>query len=92
MATQKFMGRHKLVSRLAALVGSKGMAIALLKKRGDMASTGQLTAAGKKRDNMTAAERAKDRSSRESGHTAKDYVYNPKTNAAALKKSSPRKS
>ena len=96
MATRKFLGRHKLVSRLAAQVGSEGMAIALLKKRGDMTSAGKLTPAGKKRDSMTAAERAKDRAVKsapdKAGHTTKDYVYNPKTNAATLKKSSPRKS
>ena len=33
MATQKFMGEGQLVNRLAAQVGSKELAITLLKKR-----------------------------------------------------------
>jgi hypothetical protein len=57
-----FSGRHVLVKRLAAQVGDKGLAIALLEKRGDLKKDGKtLTAHGKKRDAMTAAERKKDR-------------------------------
>ena len=85
MGTQKAMGRGKLVDRLAAQVGGKPLAIALLKKRGDMSASGALTSKGKKRDAMTAAERAKDRAAKESGRSAKDYTYTPKTNTAHLK-------
>lgn len=85
MATQKDMGRHELVQRLTAQVGNKGEAIAILKKRGDITSSGAFTAKGKKRDSMTAAERAKDRASKSKGRSPKDYVYNPKTNTAKLK-------
>ena len=42
MATQKFMGRNQLVDRLAAQVGSKDTAIAILKKRGQMNDDGTL--------------------------------------------------
>jgi phage I-like protein len=85
MATQKAMGRHKLVERLTAQVGNKGEAIAILKKRGDMTASGTLTTSGKKRDSMTAAERAKDRAAKSEGKSSKDFVYNPKTNTARLK-------
>lgn len=85
MATQKHMGKGVLAKRLAAQVGSKPLAYALLKKRGDMKADGSLTAKGKKRDSMTAAERAKDRMAKVSGKPAKAYKYNPRTNAATLK-------
>jgi len=86
MATQKFMGKHKLVKRLTAQVGNKGEAIAILKKRGDMDNKGALTAKGKKRDDMTAEQRAKDRASRTSGKPAAAFAYNPKTNRATQRK------
>lgn len=86
MATQKFMGKGVLAERLAAQVGDKSLAYALLKKRGDMDAKGNLTAKGRKRDAMTAAERAKDRASKESKRPAKDYTYNPRTNRATLKR------
>jgi hypothetical protein len=76
--TQKFMGKHQLVNRLAAQTGSKGMAIGLLKQRGQMNSSGALTAKGKARDAMTAAERAKDRSG--------GKYYDPTTNYARKKR------
>lgn len=78
MVTQKFMGSHSLVRRLTAQTGSKGMAIGLLKKRGQMDGSGHLTAKGKARDAMTAAERAKDRSG--------GKFYDPKTNYARKRK------
>ena len=77
MVTQKFMGKNQLVKRLTAQVGSEGMAIAILNKRGDMKGS-KLTAAGKKRDNMTAEQRAKDRV----GGNPDKLKYNPKTNRA----------
>lgn len=86
METQKFMGRNQLVDRLAAQVGGKDTAIAILKKRGQMDDAGALTAAGQKRNDMTAEERAKDRASKASGKPARAFTYNPKTNMAKLKK------
>ena len=40
MATQKFMGRGKLLERLTEQVGDKGLAIAILQKRGHLKSDG----------------------------------------------------
>lgn len=85
MATQKHMGSNSLVKRLAAQTGSEGMAIALLKKRGHMDDKGKLTAKGRERDGMTAAERAKDRAAKERGGKPSDYTYNPRTNTARKK-------
>ncbi len=78
------MGRNQLVKRLAAQVGSKSFAISLLKKRGDLTSSGSLTAKGSKRNAMTAEERAIDRASKESGKSKTQYKYNAKTNRATL--------
>lgn len=78
------MGRNSLVDRLAAQVRSKSFAIALLKKRGDLTASGELTAKGRARDKMTAKERAIDRASKESGRPASDYTYDPTTNRATL--------
>jgi prolyl-tRNA editing enzyme YbaK/EbsC (Cys-tRNA(Pro) deacylase) len=85
MTTQKFMGRNQLVDRLAAQVGNKDTAIAILKQRGQMDANGALTAAGQKRNMMTAEERAKDRASKSTGHPAKDFTYSARTNRATLK-------
>jgi hypothetical protein len=79
------MGMNSLVKRLAAQVGSKGMAISLLKQRGHMKGDGTLTAKGKKRNAMTASQRAKDRAAKSSSRSASDYKYNPKTNRATLR-------
>lgn len=85
MATQKFMGKGVLVKRLAAQVGDESFAYALLKKRGDTDAKGNLTTKGRKRDAMTASERAKDRAAKGSGRAVKDFKFNPKTNRATLK-------
>lgn len=85
MATQKFLGKGKLVKRLTAQVGGEGLAVALLKKRGDMTSGGKLTARGKKRDAMTAEERAKDRAAKAGGKPPSAFKYDSKTNRATLK-------
>ena len=88
MATQKFMGRNSLVDRLAAQVGNKKSAEAILKKRGDMNAKGELTKAGKVRDAMTAKERAIDRESKRTGNEPSSYKYDPRTNRATLRKKS----
>jgi hypothetical protein len=85
MQSQKYTGRNQLVNRLASQVGSMDMAIGLLKKRGQMTSSGKLTAEGIKRNEMTARERAIDRSSSKSGRNKNDYIYNRITNSATLK-------
>jgi hypothetical protein len=75
---------YVIVDRLAAQVRSKSFAIALLKKRGDLTASGELTAKGRARDKMTAEERAIDRASKESGRPASDYTYDQTTNRATL--------
>ena len=84
MATQRFMGKGQLVDRLMAQVGSRSLAIGILKKRGDMTDLGRLTAKGQSRNNMTAEERAKSRASKSSGKPASSFTYNPKTNTTKL--------
>ena len=79
------MGRNSLVDRLSAQVGSNSFAIALLKKRGDLTPSGELTAKGMQRNKMTAKERAIDRASKESGRSASEYTYDPTTNRATLR-------
>ena len=83
MATQKFMGKNQLVDRLAAQVGD----IRLLQKNKQLRKDGKtLTTKGKKRDDMTAKERALDRASKRSNRPTEEYAYNPRTNRATLKK------
>ena len=86
MVTQKFMGRNQIVKRLAAQVGDKGLAYGLLKKRKLIDTDGKLTSKGQERNYMTAKERAVDRASKSSGHSAKEYKYSPRTNRATLKR------
>lgn len=81
-----------LVDRLTDQLAAKGMkdakseAIAILKARGHVDSSGNLTAEGKKRQDLGPDGRAKDRASKLSGRPASDYKYNAKTNMATLKK------
>ena len=83
MATQKFMGEGQLINRLAAQVGSRELAISILQKRGHLKADGKtLTDKGKKRNSMTAEERAKDRASEASGRPASSFKYNASTNRA----------
>ena len=83
MATQKYMGKGQLINRLAAQVGDRELAVSILQKRGDLKADGTtLTEKGKKRDSMTAEERAKDRASKETGRPASSFGYNPATNKA----------
>ena len=86
MATQKFMGRGQLIDRLAEQVGSRDMALEILKKRGHVDSQGRLTAEGRKRDQLTAEERAKDRAAKRTGKPASSFTYNPLTNLAKLRR------
>ena len=86
MTTQKFMGRNQLIDRLAAQIGSREAAIEVLQKRGHVDAQGNLTAEGKKRDAMTAEERALDRAEKRSGRPASAFKYNPSTNRATLRK------
>lgn len=86
MATTKFMGRGQLIDRLAAQVGSRDMAVEILKNRGHLKADGKtLTAEGHKRDMMTAEERAKDRAAKRTGKPPSQFGYNPRTNIAKVK-------
>ena len=89
--------KPKILTRLESQLTAKGMdaaeaekmAKAQLTKFGILhPGTETLTFYGKSRDDMSAAERAKDRAASYTGkkHKAADYVYNKKTNVATLKK------
>ena len=79
--------KKRLTRQLAArgVDNAKGMAMALLHKRGDVDAKGNLTAHGKERQALGAAGRAKDRAAKASGGSASDYTYDPKTNSARKK-------
>jgi hypothetical protein len=80
-------GKHQLIERLTDQVGSRDEAIKILIARGHLEKDGKtLTEEGKKRDNMTAAQRAIDRAMKASGNKNPNaYKYDPKTNRATLK-------
>jgi hypothetical protein len=83
MVTQKFMGRNQLLQRLTAQVGgNEQMAREILIKRGHMTPSGALTAEGRRRDSMTAEERAKDRAAKRTGDPASSFTYHARTNTA----------
>ena len=74
-----------LVNRLSSQVGSRSLAINLLKKRGHLDRYGNLTDAGRIRQDMGPAGRAKSRSAKYSGGRPSDYKYNTRTNRAVKK-------
>jgi hypothetical protein len=88
------MTKSKLETRLTRQIAARGegdasgIAHGLLVKRGHIKPSGELTAAGKKRQDLGNAGRAKDRESKYSGGKKKpsDFKYDAKTNAATLKK------
>jgi hypothetical protein len=87
MATQKFMGKGQLLDRLTQQVGSRSLAIGILKKRGHITEDGKsYTDLGIKRNMMSASERAKDRASKYSGLAPDEFGYNPKTNKVTKNK------
>ena len=86
METQKYMGKNQLIERLAAQMGSRESALDVLRERGHVDAQGQLTAAGKLRDNMTAEERALDRAKTRTGKPITAFKYSPSTNRATLRR------
>lgn len=86
METQKFMGRNQLIDRLSAQMGSREAALDVLRKRGHVDDKGNLTAEGKRRDAMTAEERALDRARTRTGKPTTAFKYDPATNRATLRK------
>ena len=82
---------ERLTEQLLRLGMPKAKAYAVatsqMQKAGNLKpGTTQLTAQGKKRSEMGAAGRAKDRAAKESGKSPNAYKYNPRTNRATLKK------
>jgi hypothetical protein len=85
--TQRFMGRNQLIDRLSAQVGSRDSAIKILQQRGHLKPDGKtFTTSGAARNAMTAAERAKNRAATKLGKDPSQFIYNPKTNIAQLKR------
>jgi hypothetical protein len=85
----------KLLERLVSQLRAKGMdeskayaiATSKLQKSGSLkAGTQELTSKGKKRQEMGAAGRAKDRAAKRSGRKASEFSYNQLNNTARLKK------
>lgn len=85
----------KILERLVSQLQAKGMpknqayavATSQLQKAGNLKpGTQDLTPQGKRRQEMGAAGRAKDRAARYSGHGTGDYRYSKKTNRATLKR------
>lgn len=86
MPTSKI--EKRLTRQLASkgMSNSKGMAHTLLKKKGIITESGELTKKGKVRDKLGPAGRAKSRAAKYSGkHKSGDYKYDKKTNMAILK-------
>jgi len=80
------MGSGQLIDRLSAQMGSKEAAFDVLRSRGHVDEFGNLTAAGRERDAMTAEERALDRAKKRTGKPVSAFKYDPATNRATLKK------
>lgn len=89
----------KILDRLVSQLKAKGhndraahaIAVSSLQKSGNLDKHGEATAKGRKRGEMTPAQRAKDRAIKYSSktgkrHRASDYSYSPKTNRATLKR------
>lgn len=80
----------KIVERLVKQLIANGMnkdqayAVAVKKMReaGNIDKSGRETVKGKKRGNMTPAERAKDRAAKKRGGKPSDYTYNKANNTA----------
>lgn len=79
----------RLISQLTAkgVADPEGVAKRHLTRSGILDANGELTNHGRMREQMGAAERAKDRAAKHSGtHRAFEYVYSPQTNRARLRK------
>ena len=86
MKNKDILGRGQLINRLASQVGSRAEALKILVSRGHVfPGTSILTKDGRKRDLMTAEERAIDRAAKVSGKYPDNYKYDIKTNRATLK-------
>jgi len=86
----------RLVNQLLSKGLSESAANAIARKRLQEAgilkkNSEELTKYGKKRQEMGAAGRAKDRAARASGRPTSDYKYNARTNRATLKAKAAKK-
>lgn len=87
---------ERLVSQLQAKGYNRSSAFAIathsLQKSGDLQKgTQRATPKGARRGMMTPAARAIDRANKTKRRHPMDYVYNPRTNRATLRKSAKRK-
>lgn len=85
----------KILDRLVRQLKAKGksdkaahaIAVSALQKSGNLKKgSTEATAKGKKRGNMTPAQRAKDRAVKRSGGKPSDYSYNAKKNTTKRKR------
>lgn len=84
----------KIVERLVKQLTANGMekdkayavAVKKMKEAGNLDKHGKETAQGKKRGNMTPAQRAKDRAAKKRGGKPSDYNYNKANNTAVKSK------
>jgi hypothetical protein len=82
MKSIDFVGKGELINRLTSQVGDKKKAISILQKRGHLMSDGKtFTAEGDKRNSMTAAERAIDRTTKRLKRSPKDLEFDRFANA-----------
>jgi hypothetical protein len=83
----------KIFKRLVSQLKAKGLPTAAayatankkLKGYGITTKGGKLTKKGKKRNAMSAGDRAKDREAKRQGKSTKSFTYSKKTNRATLK-------
>lgn len=83
----KFTGRGQLINRLTyQLGGDRNKAIIVLQHQGLLEMDGvTLTPEGRKRDAMTAEERAIDRAVKSTGKPASAFSYDPHSNRVHVK-------
>ena len=98
---ESILGEVKIVDRLVSQLKAKGMdndkahavARSQLQKHGILKKgSEELTDKGKKRNSMSAGERAKDRAAKKDGKSPADYKYNKKTNIATQKEETMKES
>jgi hypothetical protein len=83
---------HQIKENSPGVKDPEAAAIAALQRYGSFKEgTMELTEGGKIRNEMSPGERAIDRAVKRSGRKASEYTYDPKTNAATLKKKFPQK-
>jgi len=83
MKSLDFTGKGELINRLSSQVGGKKKAISILQKRGHLMSDGKtFTPQGEKRDSMSAADRAIDRTAKRLKKSPEDLEFDKFSNTA----------